>query len=1046
MRQGTFFISGLFSLALLAWPSIGKADHWPHEELSINLSLSGGGTRAAAFAHGVLLELDEIRLCWKPTEQPNESELVVFYTRRTAETTTNLCDNSSTRTLLEELQTLSGVSGGAITASYYKASKGNEWKRSFRDVLLSKNMELELLARIQSNSALLPDALFRPALAITSIVDVAKYFATLPFKLTGIKAGFMNPDFTPALFLASGQGLIKPDEMTEVYRDWILSGINKNLTFGDLSKGELGKNKPPKLLINATDIKNGSIFTFDENTFTCMGLTKSDYEKFPISRALAASSALPVIFSPHNLSDLVQNARPEQVTGENCAILSADFKRAPLLLDGGIVENLGLAKLLQEAFWRKNHKWNPHHNAAEQTFLISVNAAVQGGSGLPTLGKGSTIPQDLDQSFDVLMTNKTDVTRTIFESALSPFGFRFIELRFPDISRTNTSERGTDLTTERVALARLGIPFATRLSKAELTRMAEESSLFRQEKEKVFQDLNSIGMAPTKEQIDLLISAGRAVVADRFDEIKEQLLGLTEQRYQEICGDILNITKAYCWPNELTDKDLLRSPLRVVLSRFDTVKEQHVKHIAANRARAIASLRDNMRANLLEEVKEEQKIYADAGWFMNSFLCLGARRDLSYFTLYKDTKKVAALEELLARCKKIQTKWDYLARNDEAEQRERNKPGDKAPDTHKEHVYRPSDYTLRAFVEIVQTVLNESPSIETTLPEYYAFLLGSAKLIYLDDPTGLTLLYRGRNHDPMDLNINEQLGTYMILKRSEYARGLRHIHAALESTRTRITKLQEDLGQLNLTAKSTLNPSISLLKEQQDRFTSAEHYYKKLFSRLYTTSPTPIEIDGMHVSEQEIADWLNTHYPDGNGGTVVGLLGAQEHEKNALSHRRCLLKEIVASIELNGRDELNTCKRSEDEQLAEMPGKYLTDVKELMKTIRAHAMKDIAKSSGLKLALQYAEEAYRDSKTHDHDKYLYYERSLYWGLALLVASAEATCPDRGSAVEKASQLIKEGVAHFLTFTPKDMSEARQKRIERYSTLPEYFACVRNGAS
>ncbi len=291
MRQGVGLLIGVIGLTLSAWTGEGHAHHQPSEDLTINLSLSGGGTRSAAFSHGVLLELDEIRLCWR------SQHLHIFYTRRSNED--NPCENQVTRSLLEEVKTISGVSGGAFTAAYYKASKGNTWKQQFRETLLNKNMELELLTRIQSNSAFWPELLFRPTLAVAGIVDVVKYLVTFPFKLTGLNAGFMNPDFTPALFLALGRGLIKPDEMSELYQEWLFQKSQENLTFGTLN-GE----KPFRLLINATDIKNGTIFTFDENTFACMGLALEEFLKLPVSRALAASSALPVIFSPHSLAEL----------------------------------------------------------------------------------------------------------------------------------------------------------------------------------------------------------------------------------------------------------------------------------------------------------------------------------------------------------------------------------------------------------------------------------------------------------------------------------------------------------------------------------------------------------------------------------------------------------------------------------------------------------------------------------------------------------------------------------------------------------------------
>ena len=670
---------------------------------------------------------------------------------------------------------------------------------------------------------------------------------------------------------------------------------------------------------------------------------------------------------------------------------------------------------------------------------------MQGGSGLPTLGKGSTIPQDLDQSFDVLMTNKTDVTRTIFESALHPFGFRFLELRFPDINRANVSPIETNFTTERVALQRLGVPFGRQLSKSELTKMAEESALFRQEKDRVFQDLNAIGMAPTKDQIDLLISAGRAVVADRFDEIKEQFSGLIAQEYREVCEDIFNIDNHYCWPQELTDRDLLRSPLRIVLSRLDTVKEQHIKRITANRDRAIARLRDTIRAGLNDELIEGYKIFADIPAFLGDYLCEVPRKDRDYFKLYNRHDVVNDLNDLIARCDEIKQLGPSLIKHDA----NLLPPESDSQNTNSDSTQSSGDGlgapATKTFLRKFEEILNRHPSIEKSLPQYYAYLIGSAKLIYLQDPSGLTLLYQNRSQGPADININEQIGLFMTLRRSEYAMGLRHILIAIERNRAIHTKLRDDIGRLDL-----LNDQQeSLFKQQQERFLAAEHWYRILFTRLYTASPRLVEINGLphsnqdiieqDISEQDITDWTNTHYPDGKGGTVVALPNGSQSLKQ-LAHRRCLLLEIIITSEMRDTKELQKCKTNENGLHLEA---YHNDIESFSKTIRRYARQDIKKSGGLKLALRYAEEAYRDQKTYPRDIDFPYERHLYWGLTLLVASAEASCPERQQAVETARRLIQKGVELFHKEQQKGThySEAIKKSIHLYVTLPEYFECT-----
>jgi NTE family protein len=61
------------------------------DSLFLCLALSGGGTRAAALAYGVMRRLDEVTITWKGKE----------------------------RRLLDELDCISSVSGGSFTAAYY---------------------------------------------------------------------------------------------------------------------------------------------------------------------------------------------------------------------------------------------------------------------------------------------------------------------------------------------------------------------------------------------------------------------------------------------------------------------------------------------------------------------------------------------------------------------------------------------------------------------------------------------------------------------------------------------------------------------------------------------------------------------------------------------------------------------------------------------------------------------------------------------------------------------------------------------------------------
>ena len=78
----------------------------------IGLAFSGGGTRAAAFSYGVLSELDRTKV--DPTGQKVS--------------------------LLDRVDYISGVSGGAVTAAYF-GLKGRDGLSDFRERFLLRDAE-----------------------------------------------------------------------------------------------------------------------------------------------------------------------------------------------------------------------------------------------------------------------------------------------------------------------------------------------------------------------------------------------------------------------------------------------------------------------------------------------------------------------------------------------------------------------------------------------------------------------------------------------------------------------------------------------------------------------------------------------------------------------------------------------------------------------------------------------------------------------------------------------------------------------------------------
>jgi len=89
------------------------------EDLFIILAFSGGGTRAAAFSYGVIEGLESVR--YHPTTGPE-------------------------RTLLDDVDVISSVSGGSFTAAHY-ALFGKKGFKQFEDSFLYRNIQGDLVAR-----------------------------------------------------------------------------------------------------------------------------------------------------------------------------------------------------------------------------------------------------------------------------------------------------------------------------------------------------------------------------------------------------------------------------------------------------------------------------------------------------------------------------------------------------------------------------------------------------------------------------------------------------------------------------------------------------------------------------------------------------------------------------------------------------------------------------------------------------------------------------------------------------------------------------------
>jgi NTE family protein len=247
------------------------------------LSFSGGGTRAAAFSYGVLEEL-------------RRTEIVV---------------DGQRRRLIDEVDIITGVSGGSFTALAY-ALYGDRLFSEYEQRFLKRDVQGALVSRA------------------------------------------MNP-FNWWKFIGGTAGR---SELAAEYYDEILF---EGATFGDL----LDKQTPATLAIG-TDISTGSRFAFYQQDFD---LICSDLNKVRLSRAVATSSAVPVVLSPVTLDNyggtcgyqypawVRDVAKPEgrprpagravQRYREMQDFQNSKDRPYLHLVDGGVADNLGVRPVLE---------------------------------------------------------------------------------------------------------------------------------------------------------------------------------------------------------------------------------------------------------------------------------------------------------------------------------------------------------------------------------------------------------------------------------------------------------------------------------------------------------------------------------------------------------------------------------------------------------------------------------------------------------------------------------------------------------------------------
>ena len=212
--------------------------------------------------------------------------------------------------LLDAVDVITGVSGGSFTALAY-GLYGDKLFDDYEQRFLKRNVQGEIVART------------------------------------------FNPAYWGKLWSTSWG---RSELAAQLYDEILFNGA----TFGDLDRGH-----GPLILASATDISTGSRFVFNQRVFDVIC---SDLNAVPLSRAAAASSAVPVVLSPVTINNyggtcdtitpgwvklFLDSDNPPRPAARAIRTLKAeqgyrDSVHRPYLhlVDGGVSDNVGMRTVL----------------------------------------------------------------------------------------------------------------------------------------------------------------------------------------------------------------------------------------------------------------------------------------------------------------------------------------------------------------------------------------------------------------------------------------------------------------------------------------------------------------------------------------------------------------------------------------------------------------------------------------------------------------------------------------------------------------------------
>ena len=280
--------------------------------------------------------------------------------------------------LLDAVDAISSVSGGSFTSVYY-GLHGDGIFSDYESVFLRKNIQGDLLNRL---------------------VNPINWFKSFG----------------------------RTELAVEYYEENVFHGA----TYSDLLDAG-----GPLILVNASDLAAGNSIWFTQDYFD---LLCSDILDFPVSRAVAASSAVPGLFTPVVLQNFANCQDQSSATLEHARAAVAgkpqlemklramesysDKEKRPYvhLVDGGITDNLGLRAIHNLSVWDggvKNYYQRYGRNPPRRVVVVIVDAATEPGYQMNRSNQVPHLTEVMDAMSSVQLHRYTAATLALAQQALA---------------------------------------------------------------------------------------------------------------------------------------------------------------------------------------------------------------------------------------------------------------------------------------------------------------------------------------------------------------------------------------------------------------------------------------------------------------------------------------------------------------------------------------------------------------------------------------------------------------------------------------------------